>query len=346
MRRRIGLGLLVLVLALIGGHALLWWWTTRRIEAGFDAWAAARRAQGWSVRSGVVSRGGWPLAATVRLADLALEGGAPDLPVRLAWSAERARLSIRLLRPGLLHIAAEGRQTLRLGTLPTIPYMADRLQVTLPLEPGSQQADLAATNLRTGVPVGGEAARSLTIGLLQAHANLRQATLPSEPALTCFVSAEAISLPPSLPWAFGERISSFVVDAALSGPLPRSGGLSRRAETWRDGGGSLTVRHLALGWGPLGLTGTATLALDARMQPMGTSMARVVGYAETLDALGAGGVIGRGAATAATALAALIARAPQAGGPAQIELPLVLRDRTLSIRQMPLVRLPELTWLG
>jgi len=347
-RRRPGVGLwiVVLVLVLLAGHALYWRWATQRLEQGFLAWAADRRTHGWVVRAGQPERGGWPLAASVSVPGLHVEGGQADIPDGFAWSAERVRLSVRLLQPRSLSIAAEGMQRLRLGDLPEIPYTADRLHADIPLEPGvpAHAADILARDLRAGMPSGKDATSGLTVGLLQVHGELRPAAPQGEPALAFTTSAEAIGLPPGLPWALGGRISSLSVNGALNGPLPRVPGLAHRATAWRDGGGTLEIQRLALGWGPLGITGSATLALDMRLQPMGTGNARIVGYADTLDALATSGVITRRAATAAKALAALIARVPEDGGKPEIEVPLTLQDRTLSIRQIPLARIPELIW--
>ncbi len=344
--RGVGLWIVVLVLALLAGHTLYWRWATQRLEQGFLAWAADRRAHGWVVRAGEPERGGWPLAAAVSLPGLHVEGGQADIPGGFAWNAERVRLSIRLLQPRLLTIAGEGMQRLRLGELPEIPYTADRLHAEIPLEPGvpAHVADIAARDLRAGMPAGKDATSGLTIGLLQMHGEFRPAAPQGEPALAFTTSAEAIGLPPDLRWALGGRISSLSVDGALNGPLPRVPGFARRAAAWRDGGGSLAIQRLALGWGPLGLSGSATVALDSRLQPMGTGVARIVGYAETLDALAASGAVTRQAAMAAKALAGLIARTPEDGGKPEIEVPLTLQDRTLSIRQIPLARIPELIW--
>ncbi len=346
-RRRRLLGLLILPLAVIAAHTLLWRWEVRNLESGFELWASTHRAHGWSIRSGQPRGGGWPLAATLSVPGLSVEGGKADLPGGVAWSAERVLLTLQLLRPRQLDITADGTQRLRLGHLSSIPYTADRFEVNVPLEAGipSHEATLEAVNLRAGLPVAdGDVARGLTIGQLRGRADLRPAAPQGEPALGFTASAEAIGLPPGISWALGPRISSLTVEGALTGPLPRIPALTRRAEAWRDGGGTLEIQRLTIGWGPLGLTGTATLALDMRLQPMGTGTARVVGYAETFEALGAGGVISRRAAAGATALAALIARTPEGGGPAELEVPLTLQDRTLAIRQIPLARMPELTW--
>ena len=250
--RGVGLWIVVAVLVLLAGHALYWRWAAQRLEQGFLAWAADRRAHGWVVRAGLPERGGWPLAATVSVAGLHVEGGQADIPDGFAWDAERLRLSVQLLQPRSLAIAAEGMQRLRLADLPEIPYTADRLRADVPLEPGvpAHVADIVARDLRAGMPAGKDATSGLTVGLLQVHGEIRPAAPQGEPVLAFTTSAEAIGLPPDLSWALGGRISSLSVDGTLNGPLPRVPGFARRAAAWRDGGGTLEIQRLALGWGP------------------------------------------------------------------------------------------------
>jgi hypothetical protein len=40
----------------------------------------------------------------------------------------------------------------------------------------------------------------------------------------------------------------------------------------------------------------------------------------------------------------LVAHSPEDGSPPDVEVPLTLQYRTLSMRQVPLVRLPEVDW--
>src|SRR5208283_22270 len=129
----------------------------------------------------------------------------------------------------------------------------------------------------------------------------------SHPAATFALSSEAIALPAGVKWPLGPNISSLTLDGTLNGKLPDAGDITRWAEAWRDGDGSLEIKHLALGWGPLGLTSSATLALDEQLQPMGSGNGRIVGYAETLDRLAAAGMLTKSAATAAKAVLSLMA---------------------------------------
>jgi hypothetical protein len=345
MRLRLWVLLTALLLAVVIGDTLIWHFAEQRMRAGLADWVAARRATGWSVSAQAPAAGGWPLAATLTMRDVALQGGAPDIPDGLAWRAERVVLRLGPLHPLVLRIDAEGAQRLRVADAPDIPYTAERLQLLVPLQadPSAQPLDLHGETLRAGVPVTG-GTDAVTLDRLDVDAVLTPAAPRGQAAVAMSVKAEGIGLPSRLNWPLGPHIASVVLDAALDGPLPIGIGLTVRAKAWRDGGGSLEVRRLETHWGPLGSTARATLALDPELQPAGTGTAQMTGYAETLDALARSGLMSRSAATTARAVLSLLADTPEGGGPSQVEVPLSLQYRTLSMRQVPLVRLPELDW--
>ena len=95
-------------------------------------------------------------------------------------------LRTALLRPGLLEIASEGMQRLRLAEGPEIPYTADRLRMALPLQPGAPLALRRRHRAVTCAPAcrpAGDASASLTIGSLDLHLEFRPAAQAGEPAL-------------------------------------------------------------------------------------------------------------------------------------------------------------------
>ncbi len=341
-RRKLWIILLAAPLVLLAADTLYWLIAVRNLEAGFAAWANERRVTGWSETHETPVRGGWPLAATLTVPAISLAGGNSEIPGGLAWSADSLVLHVALLRPGLLRIAAKGRQRIRLGRNPEVSYSADRMDVELPLQPAQvpPSLDVIVEHMRVDTQVGDDA----SIGSARLHLDIRPEAQSGDPALIFALRAAAMTLPSGMVHPLGSHIASLAVDGALNGPVPPGRTPAERGAAWRDGGGSLEIRHLALLWGPLDLTGSATLALDEQLQPMGAASARVVGYAETLDSLAAHAAISRSAATAAKAVLSLLANNPADGGPPDVEVPLTLQYRTLSMRQVPLVRLPEIEW--
>jgi hypothetical protein len=343
-KRRLLLLALVALMALGAGHALLWRAMANQLEAGWQSWVQLRRAQGWQVAHAPPVRGGWPFSATLTLDRLRLEGAATTVPGGLGFTAQRAVLRVELPWLDRLQVDLPGQQRLRLG--PTeYPFTADRLTAILPLERDTPpaSAELLAERLRIGTPAGGvEMARASL-----AVSGSSSAT-DTEAALALTLSAGGVDLPPAAPGdplaRFGRRIETVSADLALSGPLPGGRAPAPRAEAWRDGGGTLELRTLALRWGPLGGAAAATLAFDDTLQPMGAGTLRLVGAADALDALAEAGLIGRRAALTARGLLPLVSRPSAETGAPEIEVPLTLEDRTLSLARIPVMRIPLLAW--
>jgi hypothetical protein len=341
-RRKFWIILLVVPFVLLAAETIYWRVAAGQLERGFADWVAFRRANGWVEQNAPTRLGGWPLAATLTIPEMSLASGGRRPAADLVWSAERVILRVALTRPDQLEIAPEGKQVLRVPNSPAVPYTAGRLRLTLPLQtrewPSFIQAD--ADNLRADTQAG-----TATVRGLQLHMDLDPGARAGEPGLAASLHVTEANPPTGVVRPLGPSIANLAVDAVLSGPLSVHGqGLQQAAIGWRDGGGSLEIRRLALSWGPLDLTGSATLALDDQLQPMGAGNARIVGYAETLDALAAHAMISHSAATAAKAVLSLLADAPDDGSRPEVEVPLTLQYRTLSMRQVPLLRLPELDW--
>ena len=336
MRRRRLWRILPAILIVAAAISLYWWLSVERLADGFASWAAAQRQAGWTVAIGTPSRGGWPWAAILTIPDVSLHGDEQDIPGGVSWGADRLVLRVVLWRPTTLQATPEGGQHMRLANGPDVPFTAKRMRLDVRLASAPPyDFDFTSSALRAG---------DMVVGSLRLHGALRPDAQSGEPALAFTVNAGDISPPAQVSHALGPRIASISADGSLDGPVPHSQSLSQRASDWRDGGGTLALQDVALSWGPLELTGSATLSLDDTLQPMGTGAVKATGYAETLDALAVHGVLTRPAATAAKAVLSLLAQVPDDNGPPSVEVPLTLQYRTLSMRQVPLVRLPEVDW--
>lgn len=333
MRRPLVL-LLVLVVLLGGGSFALWSWTEAQLQAGFDAWAANAAAQGWQVRTAAPRRAGWPFAAELAFADLTLSAGPDLLPGGAEWRAQRAVLHLSPLAPEVAELRLQGVQRVRAFGSATLPFTAATLTLRFPVR-GPMVAQIEGRRLRFDAPADG-----MTIGLLTG-------SVRPGAALAIDLSAEAVALPPppAPQPALGGRIASATVSLSLEGPLPPpSPDVTARLRAWQRGGGLLRVRHLAMGWGPLGVTGSAALGLDAGLQPRGTGTLRVVGYDAALSALAADGAVTPQAAQAVRAVLALLSRTPEAGGVPEVDLPLALDDGVLRVGRIPVGRVPHFDW--
>lgn len=341
---RLALGLVLLLVLGGAAHAVLWRFMAAQLEQGLATWAQVRRAQGWRVEHAPPQRGGWPFSATLALSGVRIEGASATLPGGLVFASDRVVLRVTLPRLDRLRVELPGPQRLRIGDL-DLPFVADSLFAILPLEQDTppRAAEVVAERLRIGTPAGALEARAARL-TVEGSASATD----GEPALAFTLAAEGIDLPAPPPGqagaAFGRHIAQLSADVALTGPVPPGRQPAQRAEAWRDGGGAVEVRALALRWGPVGANAAATLALDDGLQPMGAGTLRVAGAAEALDALAEAGVVGRRAAGTARALLPLLSRPPAGGGAPEIEVPVTLEDRTLAVARIPVTRLAPLIW--
>jgi hypothetical protein len=333
--------LMLVVVVLVAGDVALWRYATRQLQAGLEQWVAAQRAAGWTVKMAEQHTGGWPLAATLTVPDVAIDGAPRLVPHGVSWSAGGVVLRLSLLHPTILQIEAPGTGRLRVGNGAEVPYAAQRLAVAVPLQSDGPPPvlELRAERLAIDLPD-----RPVTVERLTAHIQVSPAAKQAQSAVAVTLRAAGVGLPPAMHWALGPRIASLVLDAALDGPLPADGGPTERATTWRNDGGVLELGRLDTAWGPLRLRANARLGLDAELQPTGSGDACIAGYDATADALAAHGIMAPSAAIAAKAVLSLLAHVPDDGGPSEVDVPLSLRRHTLSMQRIPLLRFPELDW--
>ena len=344
MRRRFWVIIVAIAVVLLAAETIYWRITAERLRSGYQAWATEQASRGWRVDSGRPSIGGWPASAVVTVPNLTLRHTGPTVPGYVNLASAAVNLSVSLSDPTMLGLSLTGPLHVRATNLPDVIVTSQQTVASMPLrQTGPQSLALHARGLRLD-PASG--AWHITIGLLNAAAQIADTAVAdrARPTATFAISSEAIALPAAVKWPLGTNISSLSANGTMLGPLPDTRNITRWAEAWRNDGGSLAITHLAMGWGPLGLTSSATLALDDQLQPMGSGNARIVGYAQTLDRLAATGMLTKAAATAATAVLSLMAGTSDTDQPSSVDVPLTLQYRTLSIRQVPLLRLPELDW--
>ncbi len=329
MRRRARLPLLAagVVLLLLAADTVAWWLATNRMEQEFAIWQRARTTDGGTVLTGPAQRGGWPLQAELLLPDVTLATDTPGRPDALAWQAGQVHLVFAPWAPNALTVQVDGDQTLRFGAALPVTLASGPLDITIPLSASGQAEGAVVDAHALSIPMEGGAV----------HVDAVSVRLRQEDA---FVSATGATLPGrNLP--FGGTIQSLDLHARSTGPIPPLRDPAAALAAWRDGGQRLLIDDLALRWGPLEIRGHASLGLDPAMQPEGSAVIQMTGFAEVIDALARAGAITRNDARVATTLLGLMAR-PGADNASEADLPLTLKDRTLLVGAIPLLRLPVL----
>lgn len=340
-RRRAILGAAGVAAVLLGAHVAYWNWAAHSLRQGIDTWAGAWRQDGWQVETGPIAVAGWPDRVAARLSSLRLTHSGNGAAGGMGIVADGAVVSLSLWWPSSLSIDLTGEERVTLPGRDPFAVRSDVLTITAPL---ARTATMPMTLRGHAVRVEGGDGRWVT-----AVTDLEGQATPSstdrgEAAVLFALDARGIDLPNAVRWPLGGLIRDLAAQGVLNGPFPPARRLADQAGAWRDGGGSLDVRKATVDWGPLHLTGSATLALDEDLQPMGSGIARASGYVEALDRMAAAGVLTRSAATVAKAMLSLLAGDGAEDAQTEVEVPLSLQYRTLSMRQVPLVRLPELDW--
>jgi len=345
---RVGLAVLLAVLALGAAHTALWRITAQQMEAGFAGWVQQRRSQGWRVEHGPLAQGGWPFAVTQTTRAVVIEGGGATLPGGMTLTAERMVMSVALPRIDRLRVDFPAAQRLRIADQDW-GFVADRLSILVPLAADTlpREAELEAEALRIGSPVG-TALGAVDVGRLRMTLETSSTATEGEAALRLILATEGIRLQatPSgrVAAGLGRDIAALQADLILTGPVPSGRVPMQRAEAWRDNGGTLELRSLSLNWGPIAASAAATLALDEALQPMGAGTLRIAGAAVALEALAEAGIFGRRAAMTARAVLPLLTRPSTNGGPSEIAVPLTVEDRTLAVARIPVLRFEAWTW--
>ena len=334
----------LLALALLAGADwLACRFLSHRVHAVFDNWVAVLREQGWKVRSGPITEAGMPFGATLTVPDFVLQGGRAMVPGGVDLRSERIVLSLGLFDPYRLRVAPEGEQDVRLASLPPIALDADTLSAKVKLwHRSGDTIDIDAVALAGGLQ---NSPRHQEVRVDRAH--LRISAARGEVGRTMGrieVELHGLELPDDGRWPLGATITSLGTDIAVASPALSGADAADQARAWRDWGGAVTLERLDIKWGPLTLATAAHLGLDDHLQPAGGGTATVSGWAQSLDALANAGSITHGVAQTAKAVLGILA-APGHNGDTLV-LPFTLRDSTLSVAKVPLMKINTIAWGG
>ncbi|MSO92411.1 MAG: DUF2125 domain-containing protein [Rhodospirillales bacterium] len=350
-RKRLSAAVAVAAALAAAAYGVYWLQVAESVEAGVVGWIAQRRAEGFEVAYTGIRVRGFPFSLRVLVDNPRM--GQPHgfrgwdwrgkrVVVRVSpWDLTRATVSLigrhklDIGTPdGTLALTGESRNIeaelqLSRGLLGTVTVAVDDVELH-PEEPYSAEREAATLSLKSAratfrrppVPAGGD------------H---RTATVMGEIALDGLRLPQAAGLP------LGRDVSHAGGTVKVLGEIPREPWPEAIAR-WRDNGGTIEIEALRVAYGPLRLQIDGTLALDGDLQPIGAFSGRAEGFYETVDALRERGVVrGRDATTARFVLGAL-ARRPEGGGAAVLDLSISLQDQKLFTGPIPLMQVGRIRW--
>lgn len=340
------------VLAVLALWSTIWFYVAGTLKQDIERWAESRRAAGWSVRWTTLTVGGFPFTWDAAFGRPAVTRTGTATP--WFWRGpEAVTLRYRPWSPRTFDLTAPGSH--RLGPDAAAPGTT----VTVAASDVDGRLELAADGRpRTlslavdDATIAGVTASPTHVAQLRAILGAVEPFDPSvppdqRPTARLEAGIAGLELPADTSPPLGRTVGRAELTATLMGVLPpvAPGGVPADALVrWRDDGGTVEIQHLALGWGPLSLMATGTLALDEGLQPQGALNARVAGYGETVDALQRAGMVKPRAAFIAKLALGAIAKTPANGGPPQIAVPVTIQDGRLYVGPAALLPVPRIDW--
>jgi len=324
----------VLVLA-FAAYAAYWHVMAQKLEKELGPWAAARQADGITLRWSKAAVGGFPLRFRFRFTDANLTALRP-VPVDATvssldvwanpWNLHRWRFSTRDV----------GKLADPLGAL---GFVLDHVDGSALLDEGSPFIlDFGIAGAR-----GSGLAQGFGIGSASVHLEVPPNPPQShrDTALSATLDLSAVTLPQAVP-GFGNTVGDLAFSADLKGGLP-PGPLAPALSAWRDSGGTLELRYVRLRWGGLLIDASGTLALDDTLQPEGAFSAEITGQDAAVDLAVSSGALQPADAVIAKAVLGLLAK-PAPNGDKAITVPLTVQRDRVFLGSAAIASLPRINW--
>ncbi len=335
--------------AVLGAISLIysgvWFYLAMGARESVTQWIEEQRTRGFAVRYDSLEATGFPSSIRLELENPGF--GAPEARIPWGWEGAHLRLIFKPWDFDYISAITSGSQML-----------------AFPLNGGTAMFDGAVGNVWVDVRLSGgypsnTRIRLKGVDLKQEKSSVgkiritaadfvidrSEATLADHRSPSWFLEGSADSI--SLPWfnasPLGDEVKNLTIDGRLMGNL-EAGPLIESLENWRDSGGTVELKKINVQNGPLKISADGTLALDGLLQPIGALTARIEGFFQTVDALQRLGLVKPRDAVTAKMVLGVLARKPEGGGPARLNLALTLQERRLYAGPVGLMEIPEVQW--
>lgn len=343
--RRVWLISAIVSAVIVLGYASAWFLLAVGAREQVDLWMEERRGEGFTVRYDSLEATGFPFKIRI---DIAGPGfGAPLLETPWGWEGERLSLEMTPWNSDTVRAHLTGAQMLAVpvgGRTQTYTGTLQSLKATVNLRNGQpNRVELALQSLELAAEK--SSLGTIRIGKTDLEVEEFHLSEPNHqtPSGTLSGAFENIQLPWLAGSPLGRTVENLAIKARLMGLLAR-GPLVQSLEDWRDGGGTIEIKQLDIGHGPLNIKTDGTIALDGTLQPIGALTARIQGFFEAVDALQKLGVVQPRDAITAKMVLGVLARKPQGGGRASLNLALTVQERRLYAGPVPLITIPRVIW--
>jgi hypothetical protein len=344
---RIVYGLFGLCLAAVTVVTGLWFAGASQVREQIARTGRTLAGEGGAFTVQTLDITGFPFSFEAALGGIAILGR--DARGTWEWRADRAvvQLSPWLGRDATFDLAGRHRLRFRAGRVPL------DLDVTAARAPGEVRFGgtgepdiytLAPENVTLNEITSGSTLKAeATSFQLFLYPPQERRTANTQPAAGVLVELSGIDLPAGIARFLAPRLTKLATEIQILADLPIP--VDRRnIARFREAGGSVEVKNLALQWGPTTIDGSGTVTLDPGLQPEASFAARITGFEETADALVAAGLIRQQEAQGVKLLLSLMARRSDPGRGAEIRVPITIQDRAIFIGPARLARMPQIRW--
>ena len=280
-RARIFAAIAVVIVLVVGGcYTAYWFIVAGRIEKIIDRWVDDQRHAGFTVEFERGPVWGFPVdfRATFHRPHIAGEiAGKP-----FDWRGPDVTLSVSPIDLQGISLSGPGHHTLDLGSGPA-QVDATALSARLAYDGSTLQSFLTVkfSGLRVILPDG------KTVAAASGEASLTSGPQPkvdSDPLVQFAADAKDLKLPEGTVLLTADPLGEARIAGTVKGPMPLAP-LRQALASWRDAGGTVEVTDFAVTQATLSLSGSATVALDANLQPIVAADVRARGLAATIDLL-------------------------------------------------------------
>jgi hypothetical protein len=327
------------VALLFAGYSAYWWLVAERLEAGLDAWIAAEKQAGLAIAAERTPIGGYPFSFRATFRHPHMTGTLAGRPID--WQGDDVEAWLWPFDLRALHLRTAGDHRVAFGVGQAAIH-ADALDVLLGFDARGALSHVTAESGAATIT----APDRRTIAFRSAAASFEVSATPPrtdrDPLLQFSISATALTLPPDVRLVTTAPVDRLDVEGTVKGPMPAAP-LEQALAGWRDRGGAVEIASFDATQAPLAISGSATIALDAKLQPIVAADLAAQGLGPTVDLLAQQKRI---APSDVLKLKLFIAATQQdaPGGGRQVTSGLTIQNGYLSLGPFKIARIARVDW--
>ena len=283
-----GTSLAVVVVLGGAGFAGVWFYSANTARTEIETWLEGLERDGYEATVDAIGISGFPRNILVSLDGLSI---AADHALDWQWTAPAVQASVSVTNPQRVVVRLRGPQKISYagtGGIVTMEIRADRLVFQFDL---TDDRALEALSINTGgLSLKKAEEDPITAERFQFRATLGQGDEMVPDNTKMSVRFDTLIMPAHTRGPLGDTIQLIQANLELHEPIPNAD-LGLVLVDWRDADGAVEIEASQVRWGTLDMDGDGGFTLDDQMRPKGWVNAQIRGYATTIDAFDAAGLL-------------------------------------------------------